>query len=63
MPYIARVSLKGWIVMPKGLREKYNIVPGNKVLITEEVERLTISSLTENPITAYRGMLKGFKLV
>ncbi len=63
MPYVAKVSSKGWIVIPKELRVKYDISPGDKVFISEEDERLTISSLPNNPITAFRGILKGYSLV
>ncbi len=63
MSYIAKVSSKGWIVIPKELRVKYNITPGEKVLITEEEELLTIAPLPADPITAYRGMFKGISLV
>ncbi len=63
MSYFSKVSSKGWIVIPKDLRDKYNIVPGNKVLITEEGERLAISSLPKDPITAYRGLFKDIPLV
>jgi AbrB family looped-hinge helix DNA binding protein len=28
MSYFSKVSSKGWIVIPKDIRDKYNIVPG-----------------------------------
>ncbi|HAA90569.1 MAG TPA: AbrB family transcriptional regulator [Peptococcaceae bacterium] len=63
MPYIATVSQKGWIVIPKELRTKLKIRPGSKVLLTEGEEGLVITPLPEDPIAAFRGMLKGFPLV
>ena len=63
MSYIASVSQKGWIVIPKELRTKFKISPGDKVLVTEGKEGLVITPLPKDPITAFRGMFKDFPLV
>ena len=34
MMYVLSVSFKGWIVIPKELRERHGIHPGGKVLLT-----------------------------
>ncbi len=35
MPSVVPVSSKGWIVIPKRLRDRYNIQPGGKVMLSE----------------------------
>ena len=50
MPYIASVSQKGWIVIPKELRTKFKISPGDKVLVTEGKEGLVITPLPGIPL-------------
>ncbi len=62
MPHVAKVSSKGWIVIPKELREKFNITPGQQILLTEEEDRLTINPIPEDPISAYKGLFKGTPL-
>jgi AbrB family looped-hinge helix DNA binding protein len=63
MTYIANVSQKGWIVIPKELRTKFKICPGDKVLLTEGEDGLIITPLPKDPIAAFRGMFKDFPLV
>lgn len=52
----ATVSTKGWIVVPKEMRVKYNLWPGTKVQIVDYGDVLAIIPLPEDPITALRGM-------
>lgn len=54
--YTATVSAKGWIVIPKAYREKYNLEPGRKVQVVDYGGVLAIVPITENPIEALRGM-------
>jgi AbrB family looped-hinge helix DNA binding protein len=63
MPYLARVSSKGWIVIPKELRERYGIRPGGKVLLAERQDRLLLVPLPDDPVKSFRGALKGYPLV
>ena len=63
MPYLARVSPKGWVVIPKELRERYGIRPGGKVLLAERQDRLLLVPLPDDPVKAFRGALKGCPLV
>lgn len=63
MSYKAVVSSKGWVVIPRELRERYNIVPGSKVLFMETNKGLGIVPLPPNPVKTYRGMLQKYPLV
>lgn len=63
MPFVATVSQKGWVVIPKELRTKLNIRPGSKVLLTEGEEGLVVTPLPEDPIAAFRGMFRAVPLV
>lgn len=54
---IATVSQKGWVVIPKVYRQKYNIRPGDEVRIIDYGGVLVIVPLPEDPVTALRGML------
>lgn len=56
---ISTVSTKGWIVVPKEMRVKYNLLPGTKVQIVDYGQGLAIVPLPEDPIAALRGMLAG----
>ncbi len=62
MSHVAKVSSKGWIVIPKELREKYNISVGQQILLTDEDDSLTIHPIPEDPISAYKGLFKGTPL-
>ena len=44
MPYIASVSQKGWIVIPKELRTKFKISPGDPGNILQELRAMVILS-------------------
>ncbi|MEA3308731.1 MAG: AbrB/MazE/SpoVT family DNA-binding domain-containing protein [Chloroflexota bacterium] len=50
------VSSKGWVVIPKKLREAYNLTPGAKVQIVDYGESLRIIPVPEDPIAALDGM-------
>ena len=55
----ATVSEKGWVVIPKSLRDKYGIKKGDKVAIVEGEGLLKIIPMPDDPIAAGWGMLKG----
>lgn len=54
------VSSKGWVVIPKKLREAYNLTPGAKVQIVDYDKSLRIIPVPEDPIEAAFGMLKEY---
>lgn len=59
---IATVSAKGWVVIPKEYREKYGLTPGKKVRIIDYAGKIWIVPVSENPVKAMYGMLKGSRL-
>lgn len=63
MSSIAQVSRKGWIVVPKELRDRYGVSPGDKILVTEADTGLMLRPLPANPAKSFRGILKGHALV
>jgi AbrB family looped-hinge helix DNA binding protein len=56
MPCVT-VSRKGWVVIPKALREKYGISPGSKVRFIDLGGTLYLVPVPPDPIRAYRGVL------
>ena len=57
--YTTKVSAKGWVVIPKDLREKYGIEQGAQVQLVEYGGVLVIVPLPENPVEALHGLLAG----
>ena len=54
-----KVSKKGWVVIPKEIRERHNLHPGDKVQFVDLAGRLAIVPAMKDPIHEIRGMLKG----
>jgi len=46
----AKVSAKGWIVIPAFLRRKYGIKPGSLVKIREEDNKIVLEPEKKNPV-------------
>jgi len=55
----ATVSAKGWIVIPKEIRQRYHLKKGDKVHVIDTGRTLTIVPVSRDPIAEGRGMLKG----
>jgi AbrB family looped-hinge helix DNA binding protein len=55
----ATVSAKGWVVIPKEYRDKYNLKPGTKVGFVDYGGVLTLVPIPDDPIAALHGMLAG----
>ena len=55
----AKVSKKGWIVIPKEIRERHNIKPGDKVQLFDVASDIVIAKVHKDPIAVGRGLLKG----
>jgi AbrB family looped-hinge helix DNA binding protein len=54
------VSAKGWIVIPKEIRERHGIRKGDKVHVLDFGGRISIIPATKgDPIERARGMFKG----
>ncbi len=59
MPTVT-VSAKGWIVIPKEIRERHGIRKGDKVHILDSNGRIVIIPATKgDPIERAHGMFKG----
>ena len=56
--YKLKVSAKGWVVIPKELRDKHEIVPGSEVQVVELGNVLVLVPVPPDPVGALRGMLK-----
>ena len=56
---IAKVSKKGWIVIPKETRDRYGIKPGDEVVVLDYGRGITIVPALKDPIRESYGMLKG----
>ena len=56
--YTAKVSAKGWIVIPKPLRDKYGLKKGMRVQVVDYGSVLAVVPLPEDPVKALHGMLE-----
>lgn len=56
---IVTVSKKGWVVIPRDVRERHGISPGDKVHVIDYGGRIAIIPVAKDPIAAAWGMLKG----
>ena len=55
----AKISNKGWIVIPAKLREKYNLKPGDRVQVVDYGGVVSLVPTSADPVTHAAGMLKG----
>jgi len=55
----AKVSLKGWVVIPAALRRRYRLKPGTVVEFREEGEKLYLVSCKQDPVEELFGKLAG----
>ena len=60
---VSRVTSKGQIVIPKKLREKYDIAPSTRIRWIPKDDGLLLVPETEEAIKAARGMLQGAGLL
>src|SRR4030067_435375 len=54
-----KVSKKGLVVIPKDIRERHGIRPGDKVRFIDLGDVISIVPVSEDPIAKGLGMLKG----
>ena len=57
--YTVTVSTKGWVVIPKDLREKYRLKKGTRVQVVDYGNVLALVPLPDDPVEALHGMLEG----
>jgi AbrB family looped-hinge helix DNA binding protein len=55
----ARISAKGWVVIPAAFRHKYHLKQGDQVRIVDYGGGLAIIPELADPVKEARGMLKG----
>jgi AbrB family looped-hinge helix DNA binding protein len=58
---IVKTSSKGQIVIPKEIREKLGVTPGEKVMLRIVGKHAEITPIPDDPINAMRGIIKGGK--
>ncbi len=52
------LSAKGQIVIPRGIREKYNLKKGDRLLVRDENGRIVLEVTESHPILGLRGVFK-----
>lgn len=57
--YTAKVSTKGWVVIPKKLRDKYGLKKGTRVQVLDYNGILVLVPLPDDPVAALHGLLQG----
>ena len=57
--HTAIVSGKGWVVIPKAMREKHGLEKGSRVQIVDYGEMLAIVPLPDDPVEVLHGMFAG----
>jgi len=57
--YTAKVSSKGWVVIPKALRVKYDLKRGAQVQVVDYNDILALVPLPNDPVEALHGLLEG----
>jgi AbrB family looped-hinge helix DNA binding protein len=58
----AKVSVKGWIVIPAHLRRKYGILPGDEINIVDYGGVLSLVPRLEDPVNSGRGAVEAESL-
>lgn len=53
------MSAKGWVVIPKSIREKHGLKKGSRVQVLDCGQLLAIVLLPDDPIEALHGMFEG----
>lgn len=53
------VSRKGWIVIPKEIRDRYGLAPGDKVQVVDYGGAIAVVPSWKDPVRGARGLLKG----
>jgi AbrB family looped-hinge helix DNA binding protein len=56
--HTATVSAKGWVVIPKSIREKYGLKKGSRVQVLDYGQTVAIVPLPDDPVGALHGMFE-----
>ncbi len=54
----ATVSKKGWVVIPREIRERYGVHPGDEVHIVDYAGGIAIIPTLNDPVQEGRGLIK-----
>ena len=54
--HTATVSAKGWIVIPKAMREKFGLRKGSRIQVVDYGQILALVPLPADPVEALHGM-------
>ena len=57
--YTTTVSTKGWVVIPKALRDKYGLEKGKRVQVVDYGGILALMPAPDDQVEALNGMLAG----
>lgn len=57
--HVTTVSAKGWVVIPKTLRQKYELNPGTKVRFVDYRGTIYVIPIPDDPIEALHGRYAG----
>lgn len=57
--HTAKVSAKGWVVIPKDLRDKHGLKKGTRVQVLDYDDLLALVPVPDDPVAALHGMLEG----
>jgi AbrB family looped-hinge helix DNA binding protein len=57
--YTAIVSEKGWVVIPKAMRERHGLEKGSRVQFVDYGQILALVPLPDDPVEALHGMFAG----
>ncbi len=55
----AKVSAKGWVVIPAVLRKRFGIKPGTSIVFKEAADGIVLVPETTDPVDALFGKLAG----
>jgi AbrB family looped-hinge helix DNA binding protein len=53
------LSAKGWVVIPRELRERHGLKTGDKLRVVDYGGVIAVIPVSKDPIREARGMLKG----
>ena len=56
--HTATVSAKGWVVIPKAIREKHGLEKGYRVQVLDYGQLVAIVPLPDDPVEALHGMFE-----
>lgn len=55
----ATMSEKGWVVIPKEIRDKLGLKKGDRVRVMQHGKEIILTPVEKDPIAAGKGMLRG----